>query len=377
MGLHLEKKAVIFNTGNRTDRKDTLVFGADFALRALRFMVFHHETADAMKLVECIPNFSEGRDRAVIEAVRSALWGPAIAFLDVEPGPDSNRTVMTFAGPAEAVLESAFRGAKAAFERIDMSRHRGVHPRLGAMDVCPFVPLGENGMEVCVGLARELGKRIGELDVPVYLYGEAATRPERRSLSVIRAGGYEGLAEKIKSPDWIPDFGPAVFNPKSGAAAVGARRMLIAFNVNLDEDRPDVAERIARSIRESGGGPERLESVQAIGWRLASSGIAQISTNILDFNKTSLLGVYTACSRLAKEAGVRVTGSEIVGLCPRQALLDAGRETAGQKGIETNDKVRLVSLAVAALGLDDLSPFEPARKILENRLQGGVPFRIP
>jgi glutamate formiminotransferase / formiminotetrahydrofolate cyclodeaminase len=325
-----------------------------------------------MNLIECVPNFSEGRNRSVIESIRSAMWGPALLFLDVDPGPDPNRTVITFAGSAETVLESAYRGALAAFEHIDMSRHRGVHPRLGALDVCPFVPLEEGGMEVCIGLARELGKRIGELGVPVYLYGEAAVDPIRRSLSAIRSGGYEALKEKLRSPDWIPDFGTAGFNPRSGAVAVGARNVLIAFNVNLDEDRPDVADRIARSIRESSNGKDGIESVQAIGWRLASSGIAQISTNILDYRKAPLLKVFDACSRLAHKAGVRVTGSEIIGLCPLDAILAAGRKSNQRRGIEETDQTRLIAAAVSALGLDDLAPFHPEQKILEYRLKGSV-----
>jgi glutamate formiminotransferase / formiminotetrahydrofolate cyclodeaminase len=376
-GLASCKESGYIQYGNRTDRKDKRVFKVDTALRSAPFArfavyIFHDETANAMKLIECVPNFSEGRDRSIIEAVRSAVWGPALLFLDVDPGPDPNRTVMSFAGPAEAVLEAAFRGAKVAMDRIDMNRHRGVHPRLGAMDVCPFVPLGESGMDVCVGLALELGRRIGDLGVPVYLYGEAASNPKRRSLSAIRSGGYEGLEDKLKSPDWFPDFGPSVFNSRSGAAVVGARLPLVAFNVNLDEDRRDIADRIAWSIRESGEGKEKLESVQAIGWRLASSCIAQISTNILDFRKTPLHVVYDACSRLAHEAGLRVTGSQIVGLCPLEAILEAGRESRRRKGVEETDRSKLIAEAVSALGLDDLAPFLPEQKILENRLIGSA-----
>ncbi|MBN1282376.1 MAG: glutamate formimidoyltransferase [Proteobacteria bacterium] len=303
-----------------------------------------------MKLIECVPNFSEGRDKAKIEAISSAIRSvQEISLMDVDPGEGTNRTVYTFAGPPEALLEAAFRSIEKGVELIDMRLQHGAHPRIGACDVCPFVPLLNATMQECVELAKKLGWRVGnELGIPVYLYAEAAARSERKRLPDIRRGEYEGLKEKLKDPKWRPDFGPCEFNARSGATAVGARRVLVAFNVNLDTDDAGIAKRIAAEIRSSGSGSRRFESLEARGWFIPEYGRAQVTTNILDIDAAPLAAVFAACSELAAEFGASVTGSEIVGMVPERALADIDR-----------------------LGLNDVSLFDPAQKILERAL--GIP----
>lgn len=341
-------------------------------------------------LVECVPNFSEGRNRTVIDAIaREIADTEGVKLLDVDPGADTNRTVVTFVGTPAAAVEAAFRAIKRAAELVDMRKHRGAHPRLGATDVCPFVPLSGCTMADCVALARQLGARVGEeLAIPVYLYEEAATRPERRNLADIRQGEYEGLPEKLKDPAWVPDFGPAVFNPKTGATVIGAREFLIAYNINLNTRDRRLAQEIALNIRESGrlqrdaqgnilrdehGNPVRkpgkFQAVKAVGWYIPEYKQAQVSLNLVNYKVTPPHVVFDEVCREAELLGLRVTGSELVGLIPLQALLMAGRyylEKQGKSpGLPEKD---LVDIAVRSLGLNDISPFAPEKKIIEYQL---------
>ena len=274
-------------------------------------------------LVECVPNFSEGRDAAKVEAIVKALLdGPEVYLLDREMDADHNRCVITFIGDRGAVAEAAMAGGRKAVERIDMKRHRGEHPRIGALDVLPFVPVSGITMDGCVELARSVGKRIAdELGVPVYLYEAAATRPDRKDLPNIRKGEYEGLKRAIGTdPDRKPDFGPARMHPTAGATVVGARPILIALNVNLATTDVRVAKRIAKAIRESDGG---LPAVRAKGFELADRGLVQVSMNMIDYHKTSPLRVFEEIRRLADAEGVAVAESEIVGLVPLDPLIEA------------------------------------------------------
>jgi glutamate formiminotransferase/formiminotetrahydrofolate cyclodeaminase len=351
------------------------------------------------KLVECVPNFSEGRDRSIIDAIADSITSVRGAvLLDVDAGPDANRTVYTFAGPPGAVLDAALAAARTAFDRIDMTRHSGAHPRIGALDVCPFVPLSGATMEDCVELAGKFGDALArELNVPVFLYERAATRPGRRSLAAIRSGGYEDLAAKLIRDEWKPDFGPALFVPRWGATVAGAREFLIAYNVNLDTDDERVARGIAEELRESGrlvrnldGAasedgrarrfrvPGLLKAVRAIGWYMEEYHCAQVSMNILDYHATPLHAAYEAVRKEAEKRGLRATGSQIIGLAPLEAILAAGRhfiakaDAAGdraphEKGVEAD----LVAAAIRGLGLSSVTPFDPDRKIIEYALRRG------
>ncbi|MEE9465889.1 MAG: glutamate formimidoyltransferase [Candidatus Neomarinimicrobiota bacterium] len=319
-----------------------------------------------MKLVECVPNFSEGRDEQVIASIAQASGD---AVLHVDPNPDAHRTVMTLAGEPEAVVESAFRAASRAAEVIDMTRHQGAHPRLGAIDVCPLVPLAGVTLDECAHLARNLGRRIGEeLGIPVYFYGAAAMAPERRRLAWVRRGGYEGLSLRLEDPKFKPDFGPKEFNPRSGATVVGARNILIAFNVNLDSDDLTAAEQIARSIR-TAGSPARLPECQALGWLMPGYGRAQVSLNLTDYRVTPLHVAYETVKREAGRRDRAVTGGELVGMVPVEALLAAGRHylppdrTAAEVGLE-----ELLATAIDGLGLASVRPFVPQEQVLELRL---------
>ncbi|HKZ99442.1 MAG TPA: glutamate formimidoyltransferase [Thermoplasmata archaeon] len=278
------------------------------------------------ELVECVPNFSEGRRREVVDAIAAAIGAvPGVRILDVELDADHNRSVVTFLGDRAAVAEGAFAGARKAVELIDMNVHQGAHPRIGALDVLPFVPASGVSLEDCANVAREVGERIArELGVPVYLYEAAATRPERRALPDLRRGEYEGLRTAIEAdPDRAPDFGPARLHPTAGASIVGARPVLVAWNVNLATRDVALAERIAREIRERGGG---LPGVRAKGFDLPARGMVQVSMNMLDYRRTSLLEAFDAIASRAREAGVEIAESEIVGLVPLDALLDAVRD---------------------------------------------------
>jgi glutamate formiminotransferase/formiminotetrahydrofolate cyclodeaminase len=346
-----------------------------------------------MKLVECVPNFSEGRDLAKIEQITAEIKSTeGVTLLDVDPGKDTNRTVVTMVGSPEAVVEAAFKAIAKAAEVIDMSQHKGAHARMGATDVCPFVPVSGVTMDDCVELARKLGKRVGEeLGIPVYLYEHAATKPERRNLATVRAGEYEGLAEKLKDPEWKPDFGPAEFKPGPGATAMSAREFLIAYNINLNTRDTKIAKEIAFTIREKGrlkrdknrkivrdeNGkgirvPGKFKECKAVGWYMEDFGRAQISINFTNYKITPPHLVFDEACKLALELGARVTGSELVGLIPIQALLDAGRHYLKKQGKSTGVPVNeLIHIAILSLGLSDLYPFEKETKIIEYCVKGG------
>lgn len=345
-------------------------------------------------LIECVPNFSEGRDLDVIRQITARIESvEGATLLHLDPGKATNRTVVTFAGPPEAVVEAAFRGIAAAAERIDMSRHTGEHPRMGATDVCPLVPISGISMEETAELARKLGERVGrELGIPVYLYEAAQPNPARKDLTVIRAGEYEGLPRKLLDPAWKPDFGPAAFHPKSGATVIGARDFLVAFNVNLNTTSSRRANAVAFDIRESGRPkregdpltgkvvkdargspvmiPGSLKAVKAIGWYIPEYGIAQVSMNLTDLKVTPLHLAFDEACRKAEARGLRVTGSELVGLIPRAALLDAGRYylTKQHRSVGVAD-AELLKIAVRSLGLDEMGPFNPEERVIEYRLQ--------
>lgn len=337
------------------------------------------------RVVECVPNFSEGRDMNIIKAISGAITSvPGVKFISAEPDKDYNRTVVTFIGTPEAVVEAAFQATRKASELIDMRVHKGEHPRIGATDVVPFVPLRGVTMQNCVQLAHVFGRRVGEeLGIPVYLYEEAATRPERKNLSDIRKGEYEGLAEKLRDPDWKPDYGSAVFNPRSGATVTGARPFLIAYNVNLNTNNKKIADEIAYRIRESGrvkkdenGNPVldaagkkvmipgSLKAVKAMGALLEAHNIAQVSINLTNYAITPPHVAFEEVKKEAATLGVQVTGSEIVGLSPLEALLMAGRFYAPG---ETDEK-SLVAIAEEKLGLSQLEKFDPQKKIIEYQL---------
>lgn len=351
------------------------------------------------KLIECVPNFSEGRDPAVIRQITAEIEAvEGVTLLDVDPGRATHRTVVTFAGEPEPVLEAAVRAARKAKELIDMQKHRGEHPRFGAVDVCPLVPIAGVTLEECAEYARQLGKRLGdELGITVFLYESAASRPERRNLATVRAGEYEGLADKLARPEWQPDFGPAKFDPRYGATAVGARDFLIAYNVNLNTTSTRRANAIAFDVREKGRQkregdgltgpvvrdaagnevwiPGTLKAVKAIGWFIEEYGVAQISMNLTDIQVTPLHVAFDEVCAKAQERGIRVTGSEVVGLVPLRAMLDAGRYflRKQQRSAGIADR-EIIKIAVKSMGLDDLGPFDPDKKIIEYVLaakQGG------
>jgi len=326
------------------------------------------------KLVECVPNFSEGRDRAVIDAIADAIRRtPGCTLLDVDPGRSTNRTVYTFVGPPDAVVEGALAGTRVAHARIDMRAHQGEHARMGALDVCPFVPVSGVTLEDCVALSRAFGRRAAEeLGIPVYLYEAAASQPHRRTLSQIRAGEYEGLAEKIARPDWQPDFGPARFLPAWGATVTGARHFLIAYNVNLLATK-EQAHRIALELREQGRGPQqpgRLRAVKAVGWWVEEYGMAQVSMNLDDFKVTPPHVAFEEVVKEARALKLAVAGSEIVGLVPLQALLTAADHYIAAEGLLIVDEKQKIRLAADRLGLGAVSPFVPEKRVIEYMVAG-------
>jgi glutamate formiminotransferase/formiminotetrahydrofolate cyclodeaminase len=321
------------------------------------------------QLVECVPNFSEGRDREVIEAIAAAIRAtPGCALLDVDAGQSTNRTVYTFVGGPEAVLEGALAAARVARDRIDMRRHRGEHPRLGALDVCPFVPVSGVTMDDCVACAHAFAKRAGaELGVPIFLYEAASAQEYRKALRDIRAGEYEGLAEKLQKPEWQPDYGPAAFVPSWGATVVGARGFLIAYNVNVLGTR-EQAHRIALSVREQGRGPGepgRLKKVKGIGWWVEEYGLAQVSMNLDDYHVTPPHVAFEACVEEARALKVAVAGSELVGLIPREALLLAAEHYIAREGLFILEEGQKIRLAVERLGLCAVSSFVPEKRVIE------------
>ncbi|KAM5152882.1 formimidoyltransferase-cyclodeaminase [Mantella aurantiaca] len=329
------------------------------------------------KLVECVPNFSEGRNKEIIDAVAAAIsQTEGCRLLDVDPGASTNRTVYTFVGFPEAVVEGALNAARVAFKMIDMSKHKGEHPRMGALDVCPFIPVRNVTMAECISCANIFAEKLAkELHVPVYLYGEAAHSESRRALPTLRAGEYEALPTKLQNPEWSPDYGDSVFVPNWGATASGARKFLIAYNINLLTTK-ELAHRIALNIREGGRGkeqPGRLKKVQAIGWYLQEENMAQVSTNLLDYEVTPLHMVYEESKKDAKELGLPILGSQLVGLIPLQALLMSADYYINEENlflIEEEHKIRLV---INRLGLDSLAPFESRKRIIEYLVQDNTP----
>lgn len=341
-----------------------------------------------MKLVECVPNFSEGKDHKILEPIAGEIRSvTGVKLLDMDPGAATNRTVFTFAGAPDEVVEAAFLAIKKASLLIDMSKHKGAHPRMGATDVCPFVPISGITMKECIELAKRLGKRVGdELGIPVYLYDQAAQKPERKSLADIRTGEYEALPEKLKKPEWKPDFGPAKFNAKTGATAIGARQFLIAYNVNLNTNDVKIAKEIASTIREKGRvkkdekgnticTPGLFKHCRATGWLIPEYNCAQVTINLTDFTVTPMHKVFDTCCREADKLGVRVTGSEIVGLVPKQAMIDAGRHYLKKSGgtMGVSEKT-LIKTAIRSLGLNDVAPFDPEKKIIENNFAKPTPL---
>jgi glutamate formiminotransferase/formiminotetrahydrofolate cyclodeaminase len=340
-----------------------------------------------MKLVECVPNFSEGRNKEKISAITKEIEStPQVNLLDVDPGESTNRTVVTFIGSPEGVKEAAFKAIKKASEVLDMSKHKGAHSRIGATDVCPFVPVSGVTMEDCIQLAHELGERVAkELGIPVYLYEEAAQKPERKNLANIRTGEYEGLPEKLKDPERAPDYGKPVFNPKAGATVIGAREFLIAYNINLNTRDRRLAHDIALNLRERGRAkrdkdgniardaegkaikiPGKFKAVKAVGWYIEDYEIAQISINFINYKITPPHVVFDEAIKEAERIGLRVTGSELVGLIPKEALLMAGRHYLTKQGKSPGvPEEDLIKTAVSSLGLDDVAPFDPQKKIIE------------
>jgi len=345
-------------------------------------------------VIECVPNFSEGRDPEVIRRITARIESvDGATLLHVDPGKATNRTVVTFAGPPEAVVEAAFRGIAEAAELIDMRRHTGEHPRMGATDVCPLIPISGISMEETAEHARRLAERVGrELGLAVYLYEAAQPDPARRNLAVIRAGEYEGLARKLADPAWQPDFGPATFNARSGATVIGARDFLVAYNVNLNTTSTRRANAVAFDVREAGRPkreghpltgkvvtdasgqpvmqPGTLKAVKAIGWFIPEYGVAQVSMNLTDLRVTPLHVAFDEVCRVAEARGLRVTGSELVGLVPLAALLDAGRHflRKQQRSLGVSEQ-ELVRIAITSMGLDELAPFVPEQRIIEYRLR--------
>lgn len=344
-----------------------------------------------LKIVECVPNFSEGRNRSIIDAIAKVIQDTnEVKLLDVDPGADTNRTVITFIGTPEGVTEAAYLAIKRAAELIDMRQHRGAHARIGATDVCPFVPVAGVTMDDCVAIARAVGQRVAEtLAIPVYLYEAAATRPERQSLANIRSGEYEGLPEKLKDPEWKPDFGPAQFNPRSGATVIGAREFLIAYNVNLNTRDKRLAHDIALTIRETGRNkrdaagnlvrdengnivkePGLLPATRAVGWYIDEYGQAQVSINLLNYKITPPHIAFDAVCSEAEQRGLRVTGSELVGLIPLSAMLEAGRYYLLKQGKSPGvSEEELIETAIVSLGLRDLTEFDPQKKIIEYQVR--------
>jgi glutamate formiminotransferase/formiminotetrahydrofolate cyclodeaminase len=346
------------------------------------------------KLIECVPNFSEGNDMSIIKQITDEIESvEGVRLLDVDPGKATNRTVVTFVGTPDEVIEAAFQAIKKASELIDMSKHHGEHPRFGATDVCPLVPIANISMEETVEYARKLAKRVGEeLRIPIYCYEFAAFEGKRKNLAYCRSGEYEGLKEKLAKPEWKPDFGPAEFNATAGATAISARNFLVAYNVNLNTTSTRRANAIAFDIREAGrtkregnpitgkivkdadGNPVRipgsLKKTKAIGWFIKEYGVAQISINLTDITVTSIHQAFDEVTEKARERGVRVTGSELVGLVPLQAMLDAGKHYLRKQNRSLGvSEEEIIHIAIKSLGLDELKPFNPKERIIEYLLE--------
>ena len=342
-----------------------------------------------LSLIECVPNFSEGNDLNIIKQITDQIESvEGVRLLNVDPGKATNRTVVTMVGEPNAVLEAAFRAIKKAGELIDMSKHKGEHPRMGATDVCPLIPIANISMEETAVFAQQLAKRVGEeLNLPVYLYEAAQPKKERSNLSIIRAGEYEGFAKKILLPEWKPDFGPAIFDAKRGATVIGARDFLVAYNINLNTTSTRRANAVAFDIREAGRTkkengkvvndengkpiviPGSLKCVKAIGWYIEEYGIAQISINLTNINVTPVHIAFDEACKKADQRGLRVTGSELVGLIPLKAMTDAGKYFLRKqnRSIGVSEK-ELIKIAIKSMGLDELTPFKPEERIIEYML---------
>jgi glutamate formiminotransferase/formiminotetrahydrofolate cyclodeaminase len=349
------------------------------------------------KVIECVPNFSEGRDPEIMRQITAAIESvDGITLLNVDPGASTNRTVVTFAGNPDAAVEAAFRGIQKAAELIDMRKHKGAHPRMGATDVCPFIPVSNVSWEEAIACAHALGKRVGEeLKIPVYLYEKAAKDPSRSNLSIIRSGEYEGFSEKIKEAAWKPDFGPSVFSEKSGATVIGAREFLVAYNVNLNTKAVRRATSVAFDVRENGrvktddgtprgkpvldanGEPARvpgmLKHVKAIGWYVEEYGRAQVSMNLTNMEETPLHAAFDACNEAASKRGLRVTGSEVVGMLPKKCLVEAGKYfLRKQQWSEGASEEELIDIAIRSMGLNELKPFDPKERIIEFKMESAA-----
>src|SRR5205809_3011652 len=346
------------------------------------------------KLIECVPNFSEGRDQNVIRQITDMIEAvDGVWLLDVDPGASTMRTVVTFVGGPDAAVEAAFRAIKKASELIDMHKHKGAHPRMGATDVCPFIPVSNVSWDEAIACANRLGQRVGdELKIPVYLYEKAAKNEARSNLSIIRAGEYEGFFEKIRQPEWKPDFGPEIFSEKSGATVIGVRDFLVAYNVNLNTKSVRRANSVAFDVREQGRVqtedgtpwgkplldansepiriPGMLTHVKAIGWFVKEYGIAQVSMNLTNIEDTPLHTAFDACLEAASKRGLRVTGSEIVGMVPKKCLTDAGRYfLRKQKWSEGVSEEELIDIAIRSMGLSELKHFDPKEKVIELKIE--------
>jgi len=335
-----------------------------------------------MKIIECVPNFSEGKNENTFEAIKSTIEKTnGVKLLNLEPDADYNRVVVTMAGDENGILEGAVNACRAAAENIDMAKHKGEHPRLGAIDVVPFVPVKDTTMEDCINISEKFGERISqELNIPVYLYEAAARKSQRKNLSDIRKGEYEGLEEKLKNPEWLPDFGEAKFNPKLGAIVTGARFFLIAYNVNIKSTDANIAKEIAEILRESGRAmrddqgniikvngktvrePGKLKNVKGMGVSLEKYNITQVSMNLTNYNITPLHIAFEEVKKEAARLGTEVNGSEIVGLVPLEAILKAGRFYSDHK---IKDEKELVDLAIEKLGLSTLNKFIKEEKIID------------
>ncbi|MBK7787547.1 MAG: glutamate formimidoyltransferase [Saprospiraceae bacterium] len=340
-------------------------------------------------IIECVPNFSEGQNKEIITQITRVIEETeGVSLLNVDPGAATNRTVVTFVGSPEEVIEAAFKAIKKASELIDMSQHKGEHPRMGATDVCPLIPIAGITMEETARYAEKLGERVGrELNIPVYLYEAAAKSPERKNLATIRAGEYEGFFQKISQAEWKPDYGPAVMNVQSGATVIGARDFLVAYNVNLNTTSERKANSVAFDVREAGRvkkrgetilrdehgealrEPGKLKSVKGIGWFIEEYGIAQVSMNLTNLNETTLHEAFEACCESANARGLRVTGSELVGLVPKNVMLDAGRYFLKKQGRSTGlSEKELIFIAVKSMGLDELAPFDANERVIEYKM---------
>ncbi len=343
-----------------------------------------------MKIIECVPNFSEGRNKTIIKKITYAIESVSgVALLDVDPGADTNRTVVTIVGNPESVIEAAFSGIKKAAEIIDMRKHSGAHARMGATDVCPFVPISETTMDDCVEYSKILAEKVGiELKIPIFLYEYSASTSNRGNLAYIRSGEFEGMADKMKSSKWKPDFGPSKPHKTAGVTAIGARNFLIAYNINLNTKDKKIATDIALDIREQGRNkrdskgkfvrddmgvpikvPGILNACKAVGWYIDEYGVAQVSMNLTNFNETPPHAAFEETRNQARKRGVRVSGSELVGLIPLDAMISAGKYYLEKQKRSTGVPVKdIIHIAVKSMGLDDLSPFNSNEKIIEYRV---------